>query len=248
MKSDIAKETTVTAEEVALYFEKHRGRYDRSAADSLGADEYERLKWDALNAKRVIAIREFVADLEEFIAPLVEPGRVNALSQTLIKLTAPGVPDFYQGAELWNLDLVDPDNRRTVDFGLRRRLLAETEKLSVEEIMARMDEGLPKLWLIHRALGLRRLHPEIFTSGDYQPLIAYGEKAGHVVAFSRHQQLVTVAPRLVLTLGEDWGNTWLELVRGSWRNELTGDRLEGGKVSIQELLERFPIALLWRET
>ena len=130
----------------------------------------------------------------------------------------------------------------------RRRLLAETEKLSVEEIMARMDEGLPKLWLIHRALGLRRLHPEIFTSGDYQPLIAYGEKAGHVIAFSRDERVVTVAPRLVLTLAGDWGNTWLELVRGSWRNVLTEDRLDGGKVSIHELLDRFPVALLWKET
>ncbi|MEJ2717797.1 MAG: malto-oligosyltrehalose synthase [Deltaproteobacteria bacterium] len=196
----------------------------------------------------VLEDREFVSDLEEFIAPLIEPGRVNSMSQTLIKLTAPGVPDFYQGTELWNLDLVDPDNRRPVDFELRRKLMAEITKLPVDEIMARMDEGVPKLWLIHRALGLRRLHPEIFTSGDYQPLLAYGEKAEHVIAFSRSERVVTVAPRLILTLAGDWGNTRLELVHGSWRNVLTGDRLEGGKVAIHGLLKSFPVALLWKES
>jgi (1->4)-alpha-D-glucan 1-alpha-D-glucosylmutase len=196
----------------------------------------------------VLDDREFVSDLEEFIEPLIEPGRVNALSQTLIKLIAPGVPDFYQGTELWNLDLVDPDNRRPVDFELRRRLLAETKQLPVEEIVARMDEGLPKLWVIRRALELRRLHPEIFTSEDYLPLIAYGEKAVHVIAFSRLGHVVAVAPRLVLTLAGDWSDTLLDLMRGQWLNMLTGDRVEGGRVSIGGLLEKFPVALLWKES
>ncbi|MHC5537276.1 malto-oligosyltrehalose synthase, partial [Singulisphaera rosea] len=88
----------------------------------------------------------FVADLERFVVGLVEPGRVNSLAQVLIKLTAPGVPDIYQGNELWDLSLVDPDNRRPVDYGIRRELLASLKSATAEQIMARSDEGLPKLW------------------------------------------------------------------------------------------------------
>jgi (1->4)-alpha-D-glucan 1-alpha-D-glucosylmutase len=94
-------------------------------------------------------------DLETFVKPLIEPGRVNSLAQTLIKLTAPGVPDFYQGTELWDLSLVDPDNRRPVDYALRRRLLSELDGMAAEEIWRRIDEGLPKLWIIHQTLKLR---------------------------------------------------------------------------------------------
>ena len=87
---------------------------------------------------------------------------MNALAQTLLKLTAPGVPDLYQGTEVWNVSLVDPDNRRPVDYDLRRRLLHEVEGATPEQVWARVDEGLPKLWLIRQALALRRRQPERF--------------------------------------------------------------------------------------
>ncbi len=191
--------------------------------------------------------REFITDVEKFVGSILTPGKVNSLSQVLIKLTAPGVPDFYQGTELWNLFLVDPDNRRPVDFELRRRLLAEIASLSPEQILARMDDGLPKLWVIFQALQLRSRHSEAFADSNYLPLTAFGEKARHVVAFRRGERLMTIVPRLVLGLKEDWGGTWIELPEGIWRNELTGDRVEAGKVMIRDLLRRFPVALLWRD-
>jgi (1->4)-alpha-D-glucan 1-alpha-D-glucosylmutase len=199
----------------------------------------------------VLADAEFTADLEDFVAPLVEPGRISSLAQTLLRFTAPGVPDTYQGSELWNLSLVDPDNRRPVDYELRRRLLADLEEgMTPEEILARMDEGLPKLWVLHRALALRRRLPAAFgPDGDYQPLAARGERAAHAVAFARGGAAVTVAPRLVIGLGGwkgDWGATALDLPAGEWRNELTGDRVEGGEIHLATLLAHFPVALLAR--
>ena len=201
----------------------------------------------------VLADEVFTADLADFVAPLVEPGRISSLAQTLLRLTAPGVPDTYQGSELWDLSLVDPDNRRPVDYDLRRRLLAELKAgLSPEEILARMDEGLPKLWVLHRALELRRRLPAVFgngAAGHYEPLAARGERAGHAVAFARGGAegiVVTVAPRLVIGLAGAWRDTALDLPPGAWLNELTGEELDGGEVRIGALLSRFPVALLRR--
>lgn len=198
-------------------------------------------------AKALLDDQEFRFDLETFVSSLVEPGRINSMSQVLIKLLAPGVPDFYQGTELWDLSLVDPDNRRSVDFDLRRRLLSELKGLSPEDILARMDEGLPKLWIIYQALGLRRQLPEVFHSGHYQPLYALGQKAGHVVAFLRGEGVLAVVPRLVITMGGEWQDTGIELPEGQWRNHLTGDNFKGGKAMVRDILARFPVALLSKE-
>jgi (1->4)-alpha-D-glucan 1-alpha-D-glucosylmutase len=196
----------------------------------------------------VLADRAFTADLEAFVSPLVEPGRVNALAQTLLKCTAPGVPDFYQGSELWELSLVDPDNRRPVDYDLRRQRLAALEGLTPEAIWARIDEGLPKLWVIRQALALRRRLPALFgPQGDYQPLGARGGQAEHVVAFARGGRVIAVVPRLVIGVNGDWADTTIELPRGAWHNELTGDEVRGGAVRLAELLARFPVSLLVRE-
>jgi len=194
----------------------------------------------------VLGDADFIAGLEGFVAGLVGPGRINSLSQTLLKLTAPGVPDFYQGTELWDLSLVDPDNRRPVDYELRRRLLADLKRgMTPEEILARMDEGLPKLWLIHQGLQLRRRLPEAFRR-DYEPLRVSGPRADHAVAFLRGGAVVAVAPRLLLRLGGDWGETTLELPPGTWHDELTGEEVEGGPQPLAEILARFPVALLAR--
>ena len=195
----------------------------------------------------VLADPEFTADLAAFVAPLVQAGRVNALAQTLLKLTAPGVPDLYQGTEVWNLSLVDPDNRRPVDYDLRRRLLREVEGATPEQVWARVDEGLPKLWLIRQVLALRRRQPELFgPQGDYQPLLAKGERAAHVVAFARGSGVVTVVPRLVLGLNGEWGSTTLKMPDGAWRNALTGDDVDGHVTRMADVLARFPVALLTR--
>ncbi|HEY4589615.1 MAG TPA: malto-oligosyltrehalose synthase, partial [Thermoanaerobaculia bacterium] len=151
----------ISAGRAAAYMEKAAREAKAFTSWTRQNPEYE----EALHAfvTSVLEDRDFVADLEAFVAPLVAPGRINSLAQTLLKIAAPGVPDFYQGSEVWDLSLVDPDNRRPVDYELRQRLLDDLKRgMTPEEILARMDEGLPKLWLIHQGLHLRRRSPEAF--------------------------------------------------------------------------------------
>jgi (1->4)-alpha-D-glucan 1-alpha-D-glucosylmutase len=199
-------------------------------------------------ATAILEDAEFRRDLEAFVDPLVHPGRINSLAQTLLRLTAPGVPDIYQGTELWDLSLVDPDNRRPVDFQLRRDLLAATAHASCEEILARMDEGLPKLWVMRQALRLRRRRAACFgPQGSYRPLEVRGARAAHVVALLRGDEVAAVAPRLLLGLDGDWTGTELQLPPGDWRNLLTGDAASGGAVELAGILAQFPVALFERE-
>jgi (1->4)-alpha-D-glucan 1-alpha-D-glucosylmutase len=192
---------------------------------------------------------EFVADFKAFLEPLIAPARVNSLAQLLLKLTAPGVPDVYQGTELWDFSLVDPDNRRPVDYELRRKLLSEIPRLNVEEVWNRADEGLPKLWTIHHTLRVRRNYPHAFDErGTYTPLYASGPKACHVVSYKRGEDIVVLVPRLPLKLNGNWEGTSIELPVGRWRNRLTSCVLEGGPHSVSELLRLFPIALFARES
>jgi (1->4)-alpha-D-glucan 1-alpha-D-glucosylmutase len=196
----------------------------------------------------VLEDAEFVRDLTAFVDAIRDAGWINALGQTLLKLTAPGVPDIYQGTELWDLSLVDPDNRRPVDFALRRRLLAELDRLGPAAIWARRDEGLPKLWVVRKALDLRREHPSAFGgAGGYEPLAASGAQSDALVAFARGGRSVTVVPRFGLRAQGDWGDTAIRVPEGIWRNVLTGERSQGGVTQVAELLRRFPVALLARE-
>src|SRR6201999_3486493 len=140
----------------------------------------------------ILSDAAFVADITSFVEKIIYAGRVNSLAQTLIKHTAPGVPDLYQGAELWNLSLVDPDNRRPVDYELRRKLLNEMDSMTVAEIMQRSDEGLPKLWTVHRALHLRNQHPEWFgKDAAYKPIQVRGSQADRVIAYLRGDDVLT---------------------------------------------------------
>jgi (1->4)-alpha-D-glucan 1-alpha-D-glucosylmutase len=188
----------------------------------------------------------FTADLEEFVKPLVEPGRINSLAQTLLKLTAPGVPDFYQGTELWDLSLVDPDNRRPVDYQKRRRLLAKMKQMTPEQVWSHIDNGLPKMWLIRQTLQLRQERQLFAPEHSYRALVPRGAKSAHVIAFLRGQRAVTVVPRWSLKRG-NWGDTVIEIPNGSWRNALTNESVYGGEILLADLLKRFPLALLWRE-
>ena len=188
--------------------------------------------------ERTLNDQEFTRAVREFVDTLITPGRVVSLAQTLIKLTAPGVPDLYQGTEVWSLSLVDPDNRRPVDFAARRRLLDEIQAASPEQVLARADEGAPKLWMIHHAL---RTQP----AGCYEAIAATGTHAARVVAFARGGGHITVVPRLVRALQGNWGDTALELPHGEWRNVFTGET-HRGSTSMGTLLARFPVALLER--
>jgi (1->4)-alpha-D-glucan 1-alpha-D-glucosylmutase len=198
--------------------------------------------------ERVLADPDFLAELERFLQPLIEPGRVNSLSQTLIKLTAPGVPDLYQGSELWDHQLVDPDNRRPVDYAVRRSLLAASNGLTPERALSRSHEGLSKLWLIRNVLALRRRAPQHFAAeAAHRPLFARGRYAEHVVAYGRGADLVVIAQRLPLSRGSEWEDTTLELPGASFRDVLSNEPVPGGKRLMRELLSRFPVCLLERE-
>jgi (1->4)-alpha-D-glucan 1-alpha-D-glucosylmutase len=193
----------------------------------------------------------FLKELQQFVVKVQDAGRVNSMAQTLLKYTAPGVPDLYQGTELWDLSLVDPDNRRPVDYALRQRLLSELKQMTGDvatQVMYRADEGLPKMWTIHQALQLRQERPECFSAeAAYVPIEVDGAKHDHVIAFRRGHDVVTVVPRLIVKLAGMWKDTWVSLPEGRWRNHLTGRSLEGGNVPVKELLKDFPVALLMRE-
>jgi (1->4)-alpha-D-glucan 1-alpha-D-glucosylmutase len=190
---------------------------------------------------------QFLASLEAFVQPLVLPGRINSLAQTLIKMVVPGVPDFYQGTELWEASLVDPDNRRPVDYRSRAELLDRCRGLSAQATLENWDSGLPKLWLIRRLLELRHECAAAFApTSQYQPLIAHGTRLGNLLAFRRGDQLLAVVPRFTLTVGGEWGDTCLPLPSGGWRNAFTGAS-HSGTATPNALFDGFPVAVLLRE-
>jgi (1->4)-alpha-D-glucan 1-alpha-D-glucosylmutase len=191
----------------------------------------------------------FLKELQQFVGRVIDAGRVNSLTQTLLKYTAPGVPDLYQGTELWDLSLVDPDNRRPVDYAVRKRLLHELKQMTGEDaaarIMYRAEEGLPKMWTIHKALGVRRERPECFSAeAAYVAMEVDGTKHDHVIAYLRGDAVATVVPRLTLKLDGAWKDTVVTLPEGRWRNRLTGGSVDGGTILVKTLLKDFPVALL----
>ena len=207
--------------------------------------EYE----NALNGfiDHVLADAEFVADLEGFVGEIAEAGRRNSLTQTLLKYVSPGVPDLYQGGELWDHSLVDPDNRRPVDYDVRRQLLNDLQGLDAGAVLARMEEGLPKLYLVHTALKLRNEHPDWFgADASYEPIYAEGDQRDRVVAFRRGDHVLAVAPRWSLT-HKKWAKTSLTVPEGAWTELLSGRKFRGGEQGVGELLAGFPVALLVRD-
>ena len=202
-------------------------------------------------AAAVMRSRRFVGELEEFVGQIRGPGRANSLALKLLTLTAPGVPDIYQGSELWDLSLVDPDNRRPVDYEAREALLGEAASADLTRAWAGGDEvGLTKLALVRRALSLRARRPGSFgegRNGAYKPLFANGTASDHLVAFSRGTNVVTLVTRrpLLLERGGGWGRTSLALPAGEWLDVLTGRRWHGTQ-PVRELLSGLPVALLER--
>ena len=238
----------ISAERLKQYMQKAMREAKLRTSWVSNNAEYE----DALNGfiDAALSDAEFVADVDAFVAEVLAAGRLNSLTQTLLKSTSPGVPDLYQGGELWDLSLVDPDNRRPVDYPLRRKLLSELAGLSAAAVMARVDEGLPKLLVVHRTLQLRKEQPEWFgPAAAYSPLEARGSGAERVVAFLRGNDVVTVAPRWSFEAGvgsKAWTDTALDLPRGRWKCRLSGDEFETGEVRLAALLKSFPVALLTR--
>ena len=190
--------------------------------------------------------REFVGDLELFVGPLLEPGWKTSLAQTLVKLTWPGVPDIYQGGELWDLSLVDPDNRRPVDYEARQEMLHFVRNAGAREVWAARADGAPKMLVVARALKVREERSASFAPGaGYKPLHARGGKADHVVAYARGDDVAVITPRLVIGLGETWGDTALDLPAGVWSDVFTGAS-HGGTVGLDDMLRAWPVSLLVR--
>ncbi|HWS32360.1 MAG TPA: malto-oligosyltrehalose synthase [Actinoplanes sp.] len=182
-------------------------------------------------------------EVTDFAASITPPGRSNSLSQKLVQLAMPGVPDVYQGTELWDHSLVDPDNRRPVDFGARRELLARLDDGWLPPID---DTGAAKLLITSRVLRLRRQRPELFAG--YRPVWAEGRAPEHVFAFDRGG-VVAVTTRLPVGLSRHggWGDTTLSLDGHSWTEVFTNTGYGGNRLTVAELLHTYPVALLVKE-
>ena len=222
----------------------------------------------------VLGSQEFRDDFIPFQRKISHFGMLNSLAQTLIKLTAPGVPDTYQGNELWEFNLVDPDNRRAVDYGLRRRVLEEFREVCdggcdqhatfARKLAANMDDGRIKAYLVWKILNLRKQQPELFQLAEYVPLEITGERTKHLFAFARRhetQTLIAIAPRLCAQLmrgelrlpcGEEtWRDAQIRIPSSvtRFRDLLTGETLSGehGEVLGKHVFRNFPVALLLSE-
>ncbi|MBA3451381.1 MAG: hypothetical protein H0T18_09235 [Chloroflexia bacterium] len=227
----------------------------------------------ALDSARPNPFLEDVATLRDLVAHI---GAINALAQLLLKLASPGVPDIYQGTELWNQRLVDPDNRRPVDYPSRARLLKALHRRRPSRALARelletKADGRIKLYLTARALAFRNAHPTLFAGGDYHPLAVEGAAAEHVAAFARRHEddeIIVAVPRLVAGLTgkklvdpigpEVWGDSRL-IVPGvdpgsRYRDVFSGLTMEasagdgGATLPLATVFAELPFALLERMT
>jgi (1->4)-alpha-D-glucan 1-alpha-D-glucosylmutase len=208
---------------------------------------------------------EFLEDFVPFQAKVAHYGMLNSLSQVLLKCCSPGVPDFYQGSELWDLSLVDPDNRRRVDFGRRISMLESIRRERGEpdffnRLMKSAPDGRMKLLLVHACLGARRQHKNLFKNGGYIPPAVKGEVREHIAAFARKEGTewaIAAAPRFStgivgpeeFPLGREvWKATWIELPRGApsgWVDAVTRQKLSGkGRLDAGAVFGKFPAALL----
>jgi (1->4)-alpha-D-glucan 1-alpha-D-glucosylmutase len=212
----------------------------------------------------------FVETMEDILPALRLFGSVNSLAQVVLKIASPGVPDFYQGTELWDLSLVDPDNRRPVDYERRRHALealkedatSKGELAVCHDVLDRVGDGRVKLWTIHRALALRNRMPDTFRRGEYVPVTATNHYAEHVVAFSRGSKVLAVVPRLAYTMMDGkarlplesaWGRGDLivaEMAGAALENVFTGEWVrvdEEGRLPLKAVFGQFPVGLFARE-
>jgi (1->4)-alpha-D-glucan 1-alpha-D-glucosylmutase len=191
--------------------------------------------------------RELTAEIDGFVTTL-EPGfTANALNQTLLKLMCPGVPDIYQGTELWDFSLVDPDNRRAVDYELRQSYLAPLDNADISTLWNTRADGRIKLHVLRSGLRLRAEKAHCFgAQGSYQALSAEGSQACRVLAFRRADDVVAVVSRLWCKHGDNFDGTSIILPAGTWRNVLTGTDGWQGTVAVGDLLRPLPCAMLVR--
>jgi (1->4)-alpha-D-glucan 1-alpha-D-glucosylmutase len=240
----------ISAERITAYMEKAT-REAKVHTSWTQPDEYYDVQLRRF-VEQMLADETLVGDVEQFVAQVRRPGWVVGLGQKLLTLTAPGVADLYQGSECWDLSLVDPDNRRPVDYGARRALLASVSGRTAASVWAgEAGDGATKVAVVHAALRLRAEHPAWFGPGDagsVGPVEAVGPAASHLIGFVRGGRAVTLATRLPLGLEArgGWGATRVELPEGFWVDRLSGLRWSG-VVALSEMLAGMPVALLVRE-
>jgi maltooligosyltrehalose synthase len=202
------------------------------------------------------ALPDLLADILAFIGSVAAAGAVNGLAQVVLKLTAPGVPDLYQGTDYWDLSLVDPDNRRPIDFECRCRSLSS---LDIADALDHWRDGRIKQAVIARLLAVRRTLPELFSHGDYRPVRVEGPMADHVVAFLRthgENRLLVVVPRLPLALMTTpetlqieparWQGTSLVLPHsGDWFDVIERRTVSSidGNIELQRIFARVPVTI-----
>ncbi len=200
---------------------------------------------------------DFIEDFTAFQRDVALYGMQNSLSQTLLKIASPGVPDFYQGTELWDFSFVDPDNRRAVDFDLRISYLEAIKRREdvdlpglINELMAKMADGRIKLFLIHRALMARRANADLFRLGRYLPLKAVGMHRDKIIAFARVHEgswALALAQRFPASRDGSWGDTSLVLPKNApenWSDAIAGKKIAGRRLSLEDIFEHLPVALL----
>lgn len=200
----------------------------------------------------------FLNDFAILQRRVAQLGVFNALSQLVLKLTVPGMPDIYQGTELWDLSLVDPDNRRPVNYAQCRQLLEGLHDANPQNLLREPADGRIKLWVTSRLLQLRVEREALLRDGDYLALTVTGARAEHLCAFARRlgeTMIIVVVPRLFARLlpditatmieTETWGDTLVQLPNGAptrWRNRLTGKRCDS--LTVDAILGDFPWAVL----
>ena len=255
------------AERVAQFMQKAvREGKERSSWDNPNVEYEQALDRFVREALQYSTTNPFPEQIEKWVRTIARAGAINSLGQTLLRLTIPGVPDTYRGAELWDTSLVDPDNRRPVDYSLRRGLLSLVERMAtavgepsqrrdaLRQLREGWEDGREKLYLVRSVLRFRRAHPAVFLEGSYSALAAAGSHADHVCAFERatvNERVVVVVPRFIARLQRadasciDWLDTTLTLTPGRYHCLLSGAELDASTpVPLARLLEDFPVALL----
>ena len=203
------------------------------------------------------ARNRFPKSLSSLAERIAQLGAVNSLAQTVLKLTCPGVPDFYQGTELWDFSLVDPDNRRPVDYALRRHHLDRLGSASPCDLLANWRDGRIKMFVIHRLLALRRDRSALFAYGGYTGITARGAFADKVIAFERRDgdaAVMVIVPRQTESLGfppigATWEDTQVPQLKSGarWKDVFTGRDFDGDAVRLAELFREMPFAVLLEE-
>ncbi|HXH39676.1 MAG TPA: malto-oligosyltrehalose synthase, partial [Thermoanaerobaculia bacterium] len=243
------RELPAVRDRLKQYMEKAAREAKRQTSWIAPNREYEETLLGFCDA--ILSDETFCADLARFQKRTAFYGFLNALGQVVLKAAAPGAPDVHQGTELWDFSLVDPDNRRPVDYPRREAMLKALKTgFSVETLLRRWQDSRIKMFVTWKTLEARTRHTDLFRDGSYEPV----DSGRNICAFIRRHEddaVLVAVPRLIASLvkpgtfpiGNVWGDASLR-VSGKWRNVFTGDEHEGSSLPLRDVFARFPVAVL----